>query len=199
VKWDDVSTQIIAAIVAAAILGAATWVRAKRASIGLWLSGNPWASIGIAGLTSLAISLAVSLLRPGPVVPATSTEGEVPAGAIVAFEGDKCPDAKKWTSYSKADGRTLIGAATPTGSQVSPIDFMTRADLRPGATGGTHLVNVEYNLPPVNPNTGRPLALTGFSIGAMADASVIFASEGGKGSRYYVLPPYLAVVFCVKN
>jgi hypothetical protein len=114
----------------------------------------------------------------------------IPSRAVVAYEGDKCPE--HWTAYTKADGRAIVGAIKLEAQAASPIAYLTSADLRPGITGGTRVVNVSYPLP-------QSQAFTGFAVGAMADAEVTFASQGGALARYYILPPYLAMIFCIKD
>jgi hypothetical protein len=69
---------------------------------------------------------------------------------------------------------------------------MTAADFKSGSMGGARLVNIKYPLP-----AGQ--VLTGFAVGAMADSPVVFATQGGDLARYYVLPPYIALIFCVKD
>jgi hypothetical protein len=60
IKWDDFETQVIATIVAAAILALAAWAWSKRHIVGPWLSTRPWVGAIITSLcTSLFTSVAV--------------------------------------------------------------------------------------------------------------------------------------------
>lgn len=114
-----------------------------------------------------------------------SSTQQFPTDVVLAFDSEGCP--KGWTTFEKSVGRFMIGASP--NAVPSQIPYLTSADLRAGITGGTRMVNIEYPLPMANTNQGFATAL-------MADASIVFVSEGGNLARYYVLPPYVAMTFC---
>lgn len=183
-KWDDLSTQIIAAIVAAAILG----VWAKRASVGPWLSGNPWASIGIAGLISLAISLAVSLLRPGP-----APDG-IPKHAIIALDDpDTCAGLGSAWEDAGYGGKFVIGAdKTKTygeRNEFSP-SVILKGENMPQIFLGIDNRNFGDNTTALHPKSiGFTNPGGNFLVGGSASPTPVAVP----------LPPYVALYFCRKK
>jgi hypothetical protein len=104
INWHDLSTQIAAAVVAAAIIGLVGWLWPKRYSVGPWLSERPWA---VSALTAIATAMIVSVIV-WSVLP-SSGPVDVPPGAVMAFNLEAgCPSG--WKMFKPATARIIIGA-----------------------------------------------------------------------------------------
>ena len=128
---------------------------------------------------------------------ASSGSGDIPSGAIMAFDLDACPSG--WSAYTAASGRAIIGSGQGTG-----LTARTRS-----STGGseTHTLSVN-ELPVFNVRISLPIG--GRSQANLAsqnpghevrdDTSVTYTSNSiGGGASYSIMQPYIAQLYCEKN
>lgn len=122
----------------------------------------------------------------------------IPSGAVIAF-AKGCPLERGWVPYEKARGRSIVGS----GSQ-SVVDIGTVAEIRTEITnetvGGSRMRLAPRILPatPIDPNTKYDPSASNLLLSR--NTSVIKETDGPDRSvQFYVLPPYVALEYCVKK
>jgi hypothetical protein len=110
---------------------------------------------------------------------------QIPVGAVIAFDGDKCP--ADWAPYPKANGRVFIGAV-PDSPPVYPHTVIKSADFGAQKTGGTELTDALYTIATVETK------LKSLGTGLLSGTEVTFTGNG----TYHIIPPYIALTFCMK-
>ena len=118
---------------------------------------------------------------------------EVPAGAVVAFDLDRCPDG--WVIHDDAAGRFVIG----TGG----VPQLGRGDI-----GGRARVVLTINEMPAHSHQNPVLSTTGDSASYRLREGGGPATFGGEHARptqvvggdqpHENMPPYVALRFCTK-
>jgi hypothetical protein len=135
INWHDLSTQIAAAIIAAAILGGAGWLWTKRDHIGDRLSAHPWSISVLASFcTAAVVSGIVWALLPIAVPGLPGRDGKdgqngkdaiAPPQMVAFFDLSDCPGGWSRTNW---DGLYIVAV---------------RRGVRTGDTIGMPLENKE--------------------------------------------------------
>ncbi|WP_171181854.1 hypothetical protein [Ruegeria sp. HKCCD8929] len=179
-----------------------------------------WAVAGGAGLVVLAAIGAWALLKPQiasqlgvvqqvviqDMIKAGSIREAIPKGAILAFEGlADCPDG--WSEFESAAGKFLFGASDK-GRIKFEVGATGQSELFLASSGGSidmvgngdindyRGFGVTYRHTPNRGRFGKLVALTAKpddEIGGDSDL------QRGGGKSVVAMPPFVAVMFCVKH
>jgi len=102
-NWNDLSTQVVAALVAAAILGAGAWLWPRRVSLGLRLKETPWAiSFVTAIVTAALVSAAIGSIFARRIGASPQTSDEI--GAVKTRLGILQMSLQSWGTYPPGVG-----------------------------------------------------------------------------------------------
>jgi hypothetical protein len=160
VDWQGVLQQTVSAVTVAAVLGLGTL---------LWNSASGGGLVRFfGGVTKAELDAAVS------------KSGNVPTGAVVAFDGPICPPG--WNLADQTIGSSIVGAgAWLTGEPGSPLPNDGRPDL----------TNLRFD-----PTKGTPPKLPNFVV---HDPAGVPVSRYVFGVRTSFSPSYLPLWYCKKT
>mgnify|MGYP001793885632 CR=1 FL=1 len=175
-----------------------------------------WLKVGIGALLGGAIAAAVTALlviyfdKPA----ASSGDGTgIESGAVVAFDGSSsCPSG--WSSYTKAASRVIVGAADSSPGKGS--DGKALSAHKTGTSAGQETVTLAAsNLPPhthqyqdiyFSSDGGAVSVPNSFGSGSKTDNN----NKGYQMTRTTIadkatptaisnMPPFIALIYCVKS
>jgi len=124
---------------------------------------------------------------------------KIPKGAVVAFELVNCPNG--WEKYKEAESRFIVGSGNGRG--------LSRKSI--GEIGGVENVKLSVQqMPKHQHNTPQAMDNTGpnFGLGPKRNSvhgvswhvnSTEMTSWEGKGQPVGIIPPYLALNYCIKK
>jgi hypothetical protein len=122
---------------------------------------------------------------------------QVPSGAVLAFDRQRCPDG--WSNYEEGVGRAIIGAGR--GNNLTP--------RRVGDTGGEEQVTLTLAQMPAhrhaNPTTGNNQVIeevNALPIGGRGSYGPQHArptDAAGQSQPHENMPPYIALLLCRKS
>lgn len=122
---------------------------------------------------------------------------QVPSGAVMAFDRQRCPDG--WSNYDALAGRAILGAGRGVG-------LTTR---RVGDRGGEELVTLSLAQMPQhrhsNPTTGSNQVIEEISAlaidgrGSYGPQHARPTEAAGQSQPHENMPPFLVLLYCRKN
>ena len=176
-----------------------------------WIKVGTAALLGGAAAAVITALLVIFFAEPDGDSPAVAA-GEVPAGAVVAFDQEgACPAG--WARYDKAASRAIIGAADLSPGQGADGKPLTA--WKAGTAGGQEsVVLTAGNLPPHShayadiyysesggtvtvPNNRGSHASDNDNKGFEMNRTTL--PDQGSASPVPLTPPFLALLYCVKG
>lgn len=142
------------------------------------------------------LAAAVAVILP---LSSIAYAAQVPAGAVMAFDLDDCPNG--WSSFSKGKGRFIVGAGVASGlsaRQVGDTGGAEKIALKP-----KHLPPHQHKAPfgaqPDHAHYGQGEVKRVVLGAGDGDHQVTRTSTVGEGKKMTNLPPFIALRYCKKN
>jgi hypothetical protein len=152
------------------------------------------------------------------------TRSSIPSGAVVAFNANECPKGLGWRDYWEGTGRFVVGAGktisawrrvNPDGSFNGALQNYTTHPLNERGGEENHILSkAELPADPVS-FVVVPVNKAKFGFGESQESFDIFVGEKpgvspgsyetriskpiGEGAPHNIMPPFIALTYCVKE